>query len=166
MAQALGRVVDSAALDACSHPRGKHVIEVPAAWLGGEILVAFPVRIICARCDGGGCDGCHRRGGHRIEGDADARSVRVSLPHSMEGTVVLRLVRPFGNEATMTQLHLETRIGLSASAGVELHAMPAPPQEAIAASDRSYALKGLRNVAWAIALIAALGIVTLLATMR
>src|SRR5689334_18406197 len=111
MAQALGRVVDSSALDTCAEPRGRHAIEIPPAWIGAEILVAVPSRVICARCDGGGCDGCNRRGGHRINGDEEARSVRVKLPRVMDGGVVLRIVRPFGpTDGAIAQLHLETRI--------------------------------------------------------
>jgi hypothetical protein len=166
MAQALGQVVDSVALDACAEPRGKHAIEIPADWIGAEIIVAVPARIVCARCAGGGCDGCRQRGGHRIEGDEEARAVRVKLPLEMNGAVVLRLVRPFGYaEGTIAQLHLETRIGVGASTGVELCALairdPVPGIETT-----TYAAKGSRHVALVVAAFFVLGVLAALSTMR
>jgi hypothetical protein len=165
MAQALGRVVDSSALDTCGRSRGRHTIEVPQAWIGAEILVAIPSRVVCARCDGGGCDGCGRRGGHRIEGDASARSLRVRLPRAIDSVVVLRIARPFGDaDGAIAQLHLETRIGSGASAGVVLCVLaPAETPHPLTQPHRS---KGFRHVAWVIAVIAAAGIITYLSTMR
>jgi hypothetical protein len=165
MAQALGRVVDSSALDACGEPRGKHSIEIPIEWIGAEILVAVPARIVCARCDGGGCDGCRRSGGLRIEGEEQARAIRVKLPIVMNGAVVLRLVRPFGHaDGCIAQLHLETRVGHGASTGVVLCALaardPAPTLE------RSYGAKRSRHVAWVVAVVVTLGLLVVLATMR
>ncbi|WP_281313423.1 hypothetical protein [Polyangium sp. y55x31] len=119
MGEALSRVLDPAALDACDKPRGRLVIEVPAGWAGAVIEVVIPARVACARCDGGGCDGCGRRGGHRVPGDPTARLVRVRLPSELEGGVVLRILRPFGEDgAGIAQLHLEARAGAAASAGV------------------------------------------------
>lgn len=166
MAQALGRVVDSSALDACAEPRGRHAIEIPVAWVGAEILVEIPARISCARCDGGGCDGCNRRGGHRIEGDEQDRSVRVKLPHAMDGTVVLRLVRPFGDEdASIAQLHLEARVGSEASTGVILCALArsdvSAPHAPMAAT-----LAPSRRVGLVVAAAFVLGILVALSTMR
>jgi len=124
MGEELGRVLDPSALDACDKPRGRLAIEVPAAWAGAEIDVAIPSRVACARCDGGGCDGCARRGGHRIDGDQGARTIRVRLPETLESSVVIRLVRPLGPIAEggsgVEQLWLEARLGAGASAGVTL----------------------------------------------
>jgi hypothetical protein len=166
MAQALGRVVNVAALDECSEPRGRHAIEIPVAWVGAEISVAVPARLVCARCDGGGCDGCKRRGGFRVDGDEEARAVRVQLPLVMRETVVLRIVHPFGAaEGSIRQLHLEARVGLQASSGVVLCALaqrsPAPvvdpgPQR-VATS---------RHTGVVVAALFALGILVALATMR
>jgi hypothetical protein len=165
MAQALGRVVDSSALDTCAEPRGRHAIEIPEAWIGAEILVSIPSRIVCARCDGGGCDGCSRRGGHRIQGDEHARSVRVKLPHAMDHAIVLRLVRPFGHtDGSIAQLHLETRIGPDASAGVALCVLAA--RDVAPPLARTYPTPNARHAAWLIAAVLALGIVMALTTMR
>jgi hypothetical protein len=172
MAQALGRVVNPSALDECSEPRGRHAIEIPAEWIGAEILVAVPARVVCARCDGGGCDGCHRRGGHRLEGDEDARAVRVQLPRAIHEVVVLRLVYPFGDvEGSIRQLHLEARVGLRASSGVVLCALatrePAPGVDPKAStSPMAPGSSESRHVALVVALVFALGILTALATMR
>lgn len=183
MAQALGRVVDTSALDACAEPRGRHAIEIPAEWKGAEILVAVPPRVVCARCDGGGCDGCRRRGGHRIEGDEHTRAVRVKLPRVMDGPVVLRLVRPFGAaEGAITQLHLETRIGPAASRGVELCALgfgskdPADDSRLQMFKKAKRALKPSRDrspvdaqsrpVAWVVLGLFAVGILVAVASMR
>lgn len=165
MAQALGRVVNSSALDACGRSRGRHTIEVPKAWVGAEIMVAIPSRVVCARCDGGGCDGCGRRGGHRIEGDVSARSLRVKLPHSIDNAVVLRLVKPFGDaDGAIAQLHLEARIGPGASSGVVLCVRA--PHKAKPSITQTHGSKSSRHLAWLIAAIAALGIVTLFLAMR
>lgn len=165
MAQALGRVVDSSALDACGEPRGKHAIEIPIEWVGADILVAVPARIVCARCDGGGCDGCRRSGGHRIDGDEQARAIRVKLPIVMNGAVVLRLVKPFGYaEGCLAQLHLETRVGHGASTGVVLCALAT--REPASSLERTYGAKGSRHVAWIVAAVVTLGLLVVLATMR
>ncbi|MDC3954897.1 hypothetical protein [Polyangium jinanense] len=119
MGEALSRVLDPAALDACDKPRGRLVIEVPRGWAGAVIEVVIPARVACARCDGGGCDGCGRRGGHRVPGDPTTRRVRVRLPSELESGVVLRILRPFGEDgAGIAQLHLEARAGAAASEGV------------------------------------------------
>ena len=165
MAQALGRVVDTSALDECAEPRGKHAIEIPVAWIGAEILVAVPPRIVCARCDGGGCDGCRRRGGHRIDGDEQARAIRVKLPLVMDGVVVLRLVRPFGHaDGSIAQLHLETRVGRDASTGVLLCALATC--NPVSSLERTYGAKGSRHVAWVIATAIVIGVLAALSTMR
>lgn len=166
MAQALGRVVNVAALDECSEPRGRHAIEIPVAWIGAEILVAVPARIVCARCEGGGCDGCNRRGGYRVEGDEQARAVRVQLPLVMQETVVIRVVHPFGAaEGAIRQLHLEARVGEQASAGVVLCALaqrsPTPVRDPVPA-----ALPSSRHAGVVVAALLALGILVALATMR
>lgn len=165
MAQALGRVVDSSALDACAEPRGRHAIEIPVEWIGAEVLVAVPARIVCARCDGGGCDGCRKRGGHRIEGDEEARALRIRLPRTMDGVVVLRLVRPFGHaEGAIAQLHLETRIGAGASAGVVLCALAT--REPVTSHANPMRAPTSRNIAWIVAAAFAIGILVAVALMR
>lgn len=184
MAQALGRVVDSSALDACAESRGRHTIEIPTAWIGAEIVVAVPARIMCARCDGGGCDGCNRRGGHRLDGDEQARTLRIKLPRAMTSTVVLRLARPFGHaEGSLAQLYIETRIGSVASSGVVLCALASrevePGAKGTNGNPKPHIFKKGRSrnrspappsksphVTWVVAAFFALGILAAVATMR
>jgi hypothetical protein len=161
MGEELGRVLDPAALEACSKPRGRLAIEVPAAWAGGEIEIALPARVTCARCDGGGCDGCARRGGHRLEGDAAERTVRVRLPQSLDGGVVIRLVSPLGaDEEGLAQLLLEARLGAASACVTFLPGsamIPAPRVPRVTPmSPRAFAA----CVALALALVATLAIVT------
>jgi hypothetical protein len=124
MGEHLARIVDQEALESSAGPRGRHAIEVPSSWEGSEIDVAVPTRVACARCDGGGCDTCGRRGGHRIPGDIAERTLRVRLPQTLGEGVVLRVVDPFharpdvGADAPLEQLLLVMRRGCAASAGV------------------------------------------------
>ena len=168
MAQALGRVVNIAALDECSEPRGRHAIEVPVEWVGAEILVAVPGRLVCARCDGGGCDGCQRRGGFRVDGDEQARAVRVQLPLVMQETIVLRIVHPFGAaEGSIRQLHLEARVGLQASVGVELCALAQRTPTPLRDPDPGPRPRPTsRHTGLVVAALFALGILVAVATMR
>jgi len=166
MAQALGRVVNVAALDECSEPRGRHAIEVPVEWVGAEISVSVPARLVCARCDGGGCDGCNRRGGFRVDGDDQARAVRVQLPLVMRETVVLRIVHPFGAaEGAIRQLHLEARVGLQASSGVVLCAL-AQRTPTTVMDPVPQPLPTSRHTGLVVAALFALGILVAFATMR
>lgn len=115
---ALGRVLDPGALDADEGPRGRLSIELPVAWLEGgvEVDVEVPLRLTCARCDGGGCDGCGKSGALRLA-DLPSRTVRVALPRGAGEGVALRLARPLGDEAGLDQLLLEIRPGPVASEG-------------------------------------------------
>ncbi len=116
----LGQVVDPEALDASAGARGRLRIEVPAAWMneGSAIEIAVPARILCDRCDGGGCDGCGRSGALRAPENSSDRAVRLQVPAGSGGGVALRIVRPFGGEAAIEQLIVEVRAGASPSPGV------------------------------------------------
>ena len=116
----LGRLIDPDALASCSGARGKLCIEVPGAWLTGavELAVTTPARIVCARCDGGGCDGCGRSGALRGPVEEEARTLSVHLPNGSRGGARLRLVQPFGVAASIEQLLVEVRPARRASAGV------------------------------------------------
>jgi hypothetical protein len=69
-------------------PRGPDVlasIEVPMEWLeeGASVSIVLPRLLTCARCEGGGCDVCGRKGAFEqtsIEGP-----VIVSLPQKTGG---------------------------------------------------------------------------------
>lgn len=126
MGEALSRILDPSALDACDKPRGRLVIEVPAHFAGAEIDIVLPPRVTCARCDGGGCDGCGRRGGHRLSGEPEARVVRVTLPLALEGGALLRIVRPLEGEAAIHQLLVEARLAENASPSVTLRSLALP----------------------------------------
>ena len=122
----LGQVVDPEALDRSTGPRGRVKIEVPPGVMasGGEVLVPIAARVACARCDGGGCDGCGRSGALRAPEDAEARVVRITLPEG-GGAGVLRLVHPFGDDAAIEQLWVEITEAAEPTAGLVL-LPPAP----------------------------------------
>jgi hypothetical protein len=149
----LGRLIDPDALATCSGARGKLCIEVPGAWLVGavELLVTAPARIVCARCDGGGCDGCGRSGALRGPVEEAARTLSVHLPDGSSGGALLRLVRPFGVVASIEQLLIEVRPAGHASAGVARVA----PAAALAGAPR-FPLRGAPWVFLILAAIAAL----------
>jgi len=106
----LAQVVDPEALDACEGARAKLALEVDRGWMaqGARLRIAAPKRMPCARCDGGGCDGCERSGVLRAPAEADARAIVVELPRDQpEGSVVvLRLTRPFADHDDIAQLLL------------------------------------------------------------
>lgn len=136
----LGRLLDPGALAACSGARGKLCIEVPAAWLADavELVVTAPARIVCARCDGGGCDGCGRSGALRGPAEGADRTISVHLPEGAGDGAALRIVRPFGAAAPIEQILVEVRPAARASVGVKR----AVPAAALAYAPRSSLLAG------------------------
>lgn len=127
---AIGRVLDPTQLDACDRSRGRHRIEVPAAWLSEktEVELTVPALLACAGCDGGGCGACGRSGALRAPAGEVARTLRVCLPHQ-SGPFVLRIPSPFGPEHPVAQLLLEVHgrcSAASASQGVR-RLNPSPP---------------------------------------
>lgn len=63
-------------------PRGPdvlHQVEVPMEWLeqGASVSIVLPRLMTCARCEGGGCDVCGRKGAFEVATDGP---VIVSLP--------------------------------------------------------------------------------------
>jgi|SRR6185437_15595228 len=115
----LGRVTDPDALSTGAGPRARLSVEVPEAWLaeGADVAVTAPARLVCARCDGGGCDGCARSGALRSpEGD---RVVHASFPASPRSLgprgLALRIPHPFGAGHAIEQLLLELRPGAAPS---------------------------------------------------
>jgi hypothetical protein len=130
MSEPLGRVLDPATLDQAGGARGRYRIEVPVGWAraGEEVDLSVPARLVCARCDGGGCDGCNRSGVVRGPDDPAARTLRIRLPPG-EG-VALRIARPFDGSPMIDQLILEISQGSCASEGVVLvrrSTMAGPP---------------------------------------
>ena len=111
------RVADPSALDACQGARVRLGLDVPAAWLaeGVEIAITAPSRLACARCEGGGCDGCARSGALRAPEDRAARVVLARLPAGSGPAIALRIPAPFGPDHAIAQLGVELRAGAAAS---------------------------------------------------
>lgn len=103
----LGRVADPAAHDAATGARGLLKVEVPAAWLeeGGTLVLDAPERLVCARCEGGGCEGCNNSGGLRAR--TEQREVRITLPAGVASATRVRLEAPFGDDSPVRQLWVD-----------------------------------------------------------
>lgn len=113
MTQKLAQLLDPGDLDRAPGPRAKLSIVVPEVWAraGAKLRVTAPKRLVCARCDGGGCDGCARSGALIAPDDPALRTLEVRLPSGLaEGTIV-RLPQPFGPEHPIAQLLLEVQLG-------------------------------------------------------
>ena len=63
-------------------------IEVPAAWfeVGATLQILLPRLLPCARCDGGGCDACGRRGAFDQQTAGIANEVAIVLPVQAPGS--------------------------------------------------------------------------------
>jgi hypothetical protein len=124
----LARVLDPASLDASSGARARLRVRVEAAWLveGAELSIDAPARLGCARCDGGGCDGCGRSGALRAPAEAEARALRVHVPAGDGRGLAVRLVRPFGPDAEVDQLVLELEGAPASDERVRRVPKPAP----------------------------------------
>jgi hypothetical protein len=107
----LGRVLDPNELDRADGQRGRLTIDVLTEWLvaGDTVELVAPARIVCARCEGGGCDACERSGALRLNGDVTARTIRLTLPPTTSSRVLVRLLRPLGDDAGLEQLSVEVR---------------------------------------------------------
>jgi hypothetical protein len=131
-ASTLGRVCDPEALDEQPGARARLRIEVPATWLedGVDLLVTAPAMLTCARCDGGGCDGCGRSGALRAPDDPEDRVVRARIgANAGVARMTLRIVQPFGPDGGIDQLLMEVVASDSASPGVSrVAALVAPDQ--------------------------------------
>jgi hypothetical protein len=67
---------------------------VPHAWLkrGAVVELELPRHLVCAACDGGGCDTCERSGAVTLrERGEPADLVEVTLPGEQGETFVIRL---------------------------------------------------------------------------
>jgi hypothetical protein len=115
----LGRVLDRDGRDASTGPRARMCITVPSSWAeeGATLRVPVPQRLACARCDGGGCDGCRRSGGYRLS-DRHAAELTLELPAGSGSGVALRLEDPFAGRGPVEQLIVEIRVGARTSDGV------------------------------------------------
>src|SRR6187399_3315327 len=130
MAEVLGRVVPSD----LSGPRGPdatHRIRVPRAWLkqGALVELDLPRHLVCAACEGGGCDTCERSGGVTLrERGAPADVLEVALPRAKaDETFVIRLperggLAPEGSGLPRGHLLLRVEPSAEADASVVLAA--------------------------------------------
>jgi len=83
---ALARVTQD--LDEARGPDVLCSIEVPAAWfeVGATLQISLPRLLSCARCDGGGCDACGRRGAFEQHSSGIANEVAIVLPIQPAGS--------------------------------------------------------------------------------
>jgi hypothetical protein len=123
MASQLARLLDPSELDALTGPHGKMTATLARSQLGEAIAIVVPSRLVCARCEGGGCDSCGRSGAIRLELSEAERTTHVVLPSDTREAVRVRLVRPLGESAGLEQLTLEVRLTGPTSLVV------APPRE-------------------------------------
>jgi hypothetical protein len=153
----LGRLLDPKALDEAPGPRGRVRVDVPAAWLAEpcRIAVVVPRRVPCARCEGGGCDGCGKSGVLRAPKDEGARRIVASLPRACGDGVALRLSDPFGPEAGVSQIILEVHASALTSPGVSRLPPPGSHVERVVAVKAWMLLAGLAAIGAAIAAVLA-----------
>ncbi len=100
----LARVLDPDARDADAGARGLLRLDIPSEWLqaGGSLEIDAPLRLICARCEGGGCAGCSNSGALRV--DSEERRLDVVLSPGSDAAKRLRIEDPFGAGSTIRQV--------------------------------------------------------------
>ncbi len=108
---ALGRVLDKGALDGDNGPRARTKIDVPAVWAKETSLIEIrlPKNVMCARCDGGGCESCGLSGALRCPENEVDRTLRVRLPKTLGDGVAMRIAEPFGKGQGIAQMWIEVR---------------------------------------------------------
>lgn len=126
----LARLLDRDEIDSAEGPRGTMSIALPVEWLAGgdTVEVVVPTRLVCARCEGGGCDACGRSGAIRIAGEQAERTTRFVLPKTTSERLVVRLVRPLGDEVDLSQLCIEVRIATASTPTTDGCTRIAPPR--------------------------------------
>jgi hypothetical protein len=74
---------------------GSVSVTVLPEWLedGARLVVQLPRRLVCAACEGGGCDACNRSGALTLPDSSDESALSVSLPRTTPPahTVLLRI---------------------------------------------------------------------------
>ena len=101
---------------------------MPRAWLKQGALVALelPRHLICAACDGGGCDTCERSGGVTLRDRGEPPDlVEVTLPGEQQEAFVIRLpgrggLPPEGSDLPRGNLLLRVEPSAEADASVSL----------------------------------------------
>jgi hypothetical protein len=90
------------------------------------IELELPRHLVCAACEGGGCDICERSGGVTLrERGEPAGLVEVTLPADQEATFVIRLperggLPPLGSDLPRGNLLLRVEPSAEADASVSL----------------------------------------------
>jgi hypothetical protein len=117
----LARLLDRAELDAATGPHGRMSIELTAQ-PGEEVSITVPARLVCARCDGGGCDTCHRSGALRLEAP---QTLQFVLPNEAAESFRVRLMRPVeGLEQLTVEVRLKKSTALVRAHGSALAVRP------------------------------------------
>lgn len=101
------QLFDPTALDSIEGPHGKMTIELPASELGKAVAIDVPKRLVCARCDGGGCDACGRSGALKLE---QTGSTSLVLPPNGSEQLLLRIPHPLGEAANLALLTVQIRL--------------------------------------------------------
>jgi len=123
-------------------PRGPdvvHEISVPGVWFerGARLSVEVPRRLVCAACEGGGCDRCSRSGAFEVP---SAGPLEFSLPRSVEPSGIVRVRFPGWGavsedpDVARGQLVLSVRVGEQPSRGVSMQ--PEAPVKATRADPK------------------------------
>ncbi len=108
MATPLGNVLARDDMTGQAGPRGRLNLDVLDTWLEPATVleIVVPARLACARCDGGGCDGCEKSGAIRVHGGEQERILRITLSESARA---IRLIEPLGQDAGLDQLVIYLR---------------------------------------------------------
>src|SRR3954447_11244320 len=160
MAEVLGRVV-AGDLERPRGPDANHRVRVPRTWLerGALVELELPRNLVCAACDGGGCDVCERSGAATLRGRGNPADLRrVTLRGAQSEPFVIRLperggLPPLGSG--LPRGHLLLRVEPSAQADVNVClATSVPALGAIrrALSVRPVLVRRARGVLWAFAI--------------
>ena len=118
MSTPLARVLDPAALDVLDGRSACVDIVVPDGWVadGSQVEFTLPLRVTCARCDGGGCDSCDRSGAFRLSEASADRCVTLVVPPKVPSK--LRLAEPLA-DGTLALLQVGVRAGPEPSRGLK-----------------------------------------------
>lgn len=132
-------MINPAALESAAGLRVRLEVEIPTTWKDAKIFVELPRRLVCARCEGGGCDNCGRRGGVRLDEAHVGTQIVVPLPKELGDklgdAVEIRLPEPFGPDGPVNQLFMRVRRGMRATAGVHRPLRPLTRMRRIRARD-------------------------------
>ena len=123
------------------------------------VELELPRNLVCATCDGGGCDSCERSGAVTLRGRGEpADLLRVTLPGEQSEAFVIRLperggLSPLGSGLPRGHLLLRVEPSAQADASVSLAtSLPALGAIRRALSVRPVLVRRARGVFWAFAI--------------